>query len=97
MREDEPERPVKAIEELESYGKVARAATDISREGYEDMKLNLAELEKTAKDVGEAVREAVAVGAEVMHEQGAEPQASEPDANSSEAGNKDNPFNKLNF
>ena len=42
---------VKAIEELESYGKIARAATDISREGYQEMKENLAELEKTAKDV----------------------------------------------
>ncbi len=57
---------VKAIEELESYGKIARAATDISREGYEDMKANLEELEKTARDVSAAVKEAVAVGADVM-------------------------------
>jgi len=59
---------VKAIEELESYGKVARAATDISREGYKDMQENLEELEKTARDVGDAVKEAVAVGAEVMND-----------------------------
>jgi hypothetical protein len=57
---------VKAIAELESYGKIARAATDISREGYQEMKQNLAELEKTARDVSDAVKEAVAVGADVM-------------------------------
>ena len=57
---------VKAIQELESYGKIARAATDISREGYQEMKENLAALEKTARDVGNAVKEAVAVGADVM-------------------------------
>ena len=82
---------VKAIEELESYGKIARAATDISREGYEEMKQNLAELERTARDVGDAVKEAVAVGADVMGETGAEQQ---PEA----VENKkiDNPFGRLN-
>ena len=82
---------VKAIEELESYGKIARAATDISREGYQEMKENLAELEKTARDVGDAVKEAVAVGAEVMSD-------SVPETNNEEepapAGDS-NPFSKL--
>ena len=83
---------VKAIEELESYGKIARAATDISREGYQEMKENLAELEKTARDVGDAVKEAVAVGAEVMG--GADP---EPVEEAAEATTKtDNPFGRLN-
>lgn len=59
---------VKAISELESYGKIARAATDISREGYQEMKENLAELERTARDVSDAVKDAVAVGADVMSE-----------------------------
>lgn len=62
----EADQLTKAIEELEKYGKVARAATNISREGYTEIRQNLEELQKTAKDVGQAVREAVAVGAEVM-------------------------------
>jgi hypothetical protein len=56
---------VKVIEELESYGKVARAATDISREGFLEMKDHLAALEQTVSDVSEAVKEAVAIGADV--------------------------------
>ena len=83
---------VKAIEELESYGKIARAATDISREGYQEMKENLAELEKTARDVGDAVKEAVAVGADVMSEDDA-PAAAEETTERSDGGN---PFGKLN-
>ena len=83
---------VKAIEELESYGKIARAATDISREGYEEMKENLAALEKTARDVGDAVKEAVAVGADVMS--GAD---AEPDDEVKEKPKGDsNPFSRLN-
>ena len=83
---------VKAISELESYGKIARAATDISREGYQEMKENLAELERTARDVSDAVKDAVAVGADVMSEAAAEesPAADEPDK---EGGN---PFGRLN-
>jgi hypothetical protein len=82
---------VKAIEELESYGKIARAATEISREGYEEMKQNLVELEKTARDVGQAVKEAVAVGAEVMRERAVPAeQAEQP------PGRGDNPFGRLN-
>ncbi len=87
---------VKAIEELESYGKVARAATDISREGYQEMRQNLAELEKTAKDVSEAVKEAVAVGADVM--QADEPEVStEPEATPKDDDDDGNPFSKLNM
>ena len=88
---------VKAIEELESYGKVARAATDISREGYTEMKDHLAELEKTAREVGEAVKKAVAVGAEVMQSKGddtGQPDDS-PGDDGPDAGGK--PFNKLNI
>ena len=83
---------VKAIEELESYGKIARAATDISREGYQEMKENLAELEKTARDVGDAVKEAVAVGAEVMGETSAEPVEEAPTSEKKDH----NPFGRLN-
>jgi hypothetical protein len=82
---------VKAIEELESYGKIARAATDISREGYEEMKENLAALEKTARDVGDAVKEAVAVGAEVMA--GEEPDGEEEPPKPRDSGGS--PFSKL--
>jgi hypothetical protein len=83
---------VKAISELESYGKIARAATDISREGYQEMKENLAELERTARDVSDAVKDAVAVGADVMSEAAEEHQApaQEPKKDSG------NPFGKLN-
>ena len=84
---------VKAIQELESYGKIARAATDISREGYQEMKENLAELERTAHDVGKAVKEAVAVGAEVMGEPSGEETAAEPEKTTEEKGN---PFGRLN-
>jgi len=88
---------VKAIEELESYGKVARAATDISREGYTEMKEHLAELEKTAREVGEAVKKAVAVGAEVMQSEGVDTER--PDDSPGDDGPDDggNPFNKLNI
>ena len=82
---------VKAIQELESYGKIARAATDISREGYQEMKENLAELEKTARDVGDAVKEAVAVGADVMSDSAP---ATGNEEEPAPAGD-DNPFSKL--
>jgi hypothetical protein len=89
---------VKAIEELESYGKVARAATDISREGYTEMKQHLAELERTAREVGEAVKEAVAVGAEVMQGKD-EPTAAAGRGRDGgdEPGDGGNPFSKLNI
>jgi hypothetical protein len=85
---------VKAIEELESYGKIARAATDISREGYQEMKENLAALEKTARDVSQAVKDAVAVGADVMRGDSVAKSESAPD---DKVGNKENPFGKLNL
>ncbi len=85
---------VKAIEELENYGKIARAATDISREGYTEMRENLAELEKTARDVGEAVKHAVAVGAEVMEGKRAEPASTRQEQKPEDQD--DNPFSKLN-
>lgn len=84
---------VKAIQELESYGKIARAATDISREGYQEMKENLAELERTAQDVGKAVKEAVAVGADVMSEQAPDDEAP---AQEEKREDKGNPFGRLN-
>lgn len=84
---------VKAIEELESYGKIARAATDISREGYKEMKENLAELEKTARDVSDAVKDAVAVGAEVMSAGGG---TEEAPADTEDAGKGNDPFGRLN-
>jgi uncharacterized protein YihD (DUF1040 family) len=84
---------VKAIEELESYGKIARAATDISREGYQEMKENLAALEKTARDVSEAVKGAVAVGAEVM---GSKTPARDDNADDDRKDKGKNPFGQLN-
>ncbi len=85
---------VKAISELESYGKIARAATDISREGYEDMKSHLAELENTAKEVSEAVKDAVAVGAEVM---GSDSDRSSEAPDTSDDSKRDaDPFGRLN-
>ena len=59
---------VQAIEELEGYAKVARAATEISRGGLEDMKDNLARLQETLVDVSAAVHEAAGVGADVVRE-----------------------------
>ncbi|MEE2890530.1 MAG: hypothetical protein VX766_00160 [Pseudomonadota bacterium] len=59
---------VQAIEELEGYAKVARAATEISRGGLEDMKDNLARLQDTLVDVSAAVHEAAGVGADVVRE-----------------------------
>jgi hypothetical protein len=88
---------VKAIEELESYGKVARAATDISREGYMEMKDHLAELERTAKEVGEAVKDAVAVGADVMQSRNAEKQSPDDAGKLDDDGDKGDPFSKLNI
>jgi hypothetical protein len=84
---------VKAIAELESYGKIARAATDISREGYQEMKENLEELERTAQDVGKAVKEAVAVGADVMSDSAKKAPAPEAAKQSEDRGN---PFGRLN-
>ena len=57
---------VQAIEELEGYAKVARAATEISRGGLEDMKDNLARLQETLVDVSAAVHEATGVSADVV-------------------------------
>ncbi|MEE4299339.1 MAG: hypothetical protein V2J24_07855 [Pseudomonadales bacterium] len=59
---------VQAVEELEGYAKVARAATEISRGGLEDMKDNLAKLQETLEDVTAAVQEAVAISADVVKE-----------------------------
>lgn len=84
---------VKAIAELESYGKIARAATDISREGYQEMKENLEELERTAQDVGKAVKEAVAVGADVMSDSAKKAPAPEVAEKNEDRGN---PFGRLN-
>jgi hypothetical protein len=59
---------VQAVQELEGYAKVARAATEISRGGLEDMKDNLAKLQETLEDVTSAVHEAVAISADVVKE-----------------------------
>ena len=56
---------VQAIEELEGYAKIARAATEISRDGLVDMRENLSRLELTLAEVVDAVSEATAVGADV--------------------------------
>ena len=64
------------------------------------MKDHLAELEKTAREVGEAVKDAVAVGADVM--QSRETDAERPDDGSGNGGDDGpgddgNPFSKLNI
>lgn len=87
---------VKAIQELESYGKVARAATDISREAYTEMKENLAELERTARDVGEAVKEAVAVGAEVMQGEDKPSDRQRPQQTADDEDDDDDPLRRMN-
>jgi hypothetical protein len=58
------------------------------------MKENLAALEKTARDVSQAVKDAVAVGADVMRGDSVAKSESAPD---DKVGNKENPFGKLNL
>jgi predicted alpha/beta hydrolase family esterase len=66
---------VQAIEELEGYAKIARAATAMSREGLVDLRENLGRLERTLGDVVDAVSEATAVSAEVIGDERREEQA----------------------
>jgi hypothetical protein len=65
--QDQNDDLVKAIEELEKYGQVARETTSITREGLKDMKANIADLQKTAQDVGDAVRESIGANAAIMY------------------------------
>ena len=56
----------KALEGLEQYGEVIRTATSITREGLQETKELLGQLEATAKDVQEDVKESISVAAEVV-------------------------------
>ena len=56
----------KALEDLEQYGEVIRTATDITRSGLQETQQLLTELEDTARNVQEDVRESIGVAAEVV-------------------------------
>ena len=64
----------------EGYAKVARAATEISRDGLEDMREHLSRLEHTLGEVSEAVAEAVGVSADVLRAGRLEHQEAPPPA-----------------
>lgn len=61
----------KALEGLEQYGEVIRTATNITREGLQETKALLGQLEKTAKEVQEDVKDSISVAAEVVAGKGA--------------------------
>jgi hypothetical protein len=55
----------KALDDLDAYGEVVRAATDITRENVTEMRSKLDELQNLAKSVQGDVKEAYAVHADV--------------------------------
>lgn len=80
----------KALEGLEQYGEVIRTATSITREGLEETKVLLGNLEATAKEVHEDVKESISVAAEVVAGESVSPSdEGEADSNS----DTPNPFN----
>jgi hypothetical protein len=56
---------MKAIDDLGAYGEVVRTATKISREGLEEMRGKLSELQTLAKGVGEDIQTSIGVNADV--------------------------------
>ncbi|MFP8968616.1 hypothetical protein ACKC9G_18685 [Pokkaliibacter sp. CJK22405] len=75
----------KALEDLEQYGQVVEAATNITRQGLEETKELLGKLENTARDVQDTVQQSFAVAAEVTagkyeHDGEATPQQSQSPA-----------------
>ena len=62
------------------------------------MKDHLAELEKTAREVGEAVKDAVAVGADVMQSRQTDAGHSDEGSGGDDGpGDDNNPFSKLSI
>jgi hypothetical protein len=55
-----------AVEMLASYREVADSATSITREGTAKLKETLADIEKTAQELGDSVKKAKGASAEVM-------------------------------
>ena len=80
----------KALEGLEQYGEVIRTATNITREGLQETKTLLGQLEKTAKEVQEDVKESISVAAEVVA--GKDGVAAEGGDEGDSGGEAPNPF-----
>ena len=80
----------KALEGLEQYGEVIRTATSITREGLQETKELLGQLEATAKDVQEDVKESISVAAEVVAGENNAGSSDDDDGGSSDGG--PNPF-----
>lgn len=55
----------KALADLEEYGEVIKTATNLTRTGLQETKRLLGELEETARNVQEDVRESIGVAADV--------------------------------
>jgi len=85
---------VKALEGLEQYGEVIKTATNITREGLKETKELLGNLEDTAKDVHEDVKESIAVAADVLAgEESDNSDSSSSSDSSKKSSNTKNPFN----
>ncbi len=56
---------IKALEDLGTYGEVAKTATDITRKGLSEMRDKLEELKSLAKDTQDVIHDSIAVAAEV--------------------------------
>lgn len=81
----------KALEDLEQYGEVIRAATGITREGLQETKRLLGDLEDTARTVHEDVRESIGVAADVAAGKGGTRSGSKSDDSSAKSAIPD-PF-----
>ncbi len=82
----------KALEGLEQYGEVIRTATSITREGLEETKELLGNLEETAKEVHEDVKDSISIAAEVVAGESVS-QGEEGKADNSSDSDTPNPFN----
>jgi hypothetical protein len=63
---------MKAIDDLGAYGEVVRTATKISREGLEEMRGKLGELQDLAKGVGADIKSNIGINADVGANKSAE-------------------------
>jgi len=84
---------VKALEGLEQYGEVIKTATNITREGLIETKELLGNLEDTARDVHEDVKESIAVAADVLAGEDSNDSASDDSSsNKKDSSSTKNPF-----
>lgn len=83
---------IKALEGLEQYGEVIRTATSITREGLEETKELLGNLEATAKEVHEDVKDSISIAAEVVAGESVSP-SDEDQAEGESDSDAPNPFN----